>query len=269
MLKLNNDNYFSLEANREYMSVSQYKDFWNCEAKALAKLSGEYEETEKECFIEGHFLHAWNEGKLEEFKDNNPDMYSSRGATKGQLKSNYKHCEKMIEVLETDPVALEVLKGQKEVIFTAELFGVPWKIMIDSYRPEKKVFADLKTIKSMDGRFWDNERKRYVSFLEFYGYTVQMAVYAEVERLANGRAEKDWFLPHMIIITKQDPPDHEAIYFDYEMIEGELMNVEAYLPTIIDIKRGKRQPRRCEQCDYCRATKKIKKIKHYMELMFQ
>lgn len=29
---LNNENYYSPEANQEYMSVSQYKAFMNCEA---------------------------------------------------------------------------------------------------------------------------------------------------------------------------------------------------------------------------------------------
>ena len=32
---LNNENYYSPEANQEYMSVSQYKAFMNCEAAAI------------------------------------------------------------------------------------------------------------------------------------------------------------------------------------------------------------------------------------------
>lgn len=271
MLKLTSDNYHSLEANRKYMSVSQFKGFWECEAKELAKLNGEYEEQERDCFIEGSYIHAWNEGKLEEFKANNPDLYASTGKNKGQLKANYQKMNKLIETLEFDPVAMKLLEGQKEVIFTAELFGVPWKIMIDTYNPELRTFTDLKALKDIDGRFWNDDYGKYVSFLLHYGYTLQMAVYAEVERMANEREEKDWFLPHMVVVEKisniEDVPNHEAIYFDYEMIEGELMNVKAYLPMIIDIKEGNRQPRRCEKCDYCKSTKKIKKVKHYSELM--
>lgn len=40
---LNNANYYSPEANKEYMSVSQYKAFMNCEAAAMASISGKYE----------------------------------------------------------------------------------------------------------------------------------------------------------------------------------------------------------------------------------
>lgn len=40
---LNNENYYSPEANQEYMSVSQYKAFMNCEAAAMASISGKYE----------------------------------------------------------------------------------------------------------------------------------------------------------------------------------------------------------------------------------
>ena len=37
------DNYYSAEANREYFSVSQYKDFLKCPAMAMAKVAGKYE----------------------------------------------------------------------------------------------------------------------------------------------------------------------------------------------------------------------------------
>lgn len=35
---LTSENYFSIEADKEYMSVSQYKNFKTCEAKALHKI---------------------------------------------------------------------------------------------------------------------------------------------------------------------------------------------------------------------------------------
>ena len=47
---LTESNYYSPEANKEFLSVSQYKDFigtWakpGCEARAMAKLNGEWEE---------------------------------------------------------------------------------------------------------------------------------------------------------------------------------------------------------------------------------
>jgi len=266
-MNLKQENYFSLEANLKYMSVSQFKSFvpayGGCEAKAVAVIKGEYEEPPKTAFLEGHYVHAWNSNELEEFKANNPDLYSGRGATAGQLKSNFQHCNKMIEVLEGDLKVLLALSGQKEVIMAAELFGIPWKIMIDSYNPDLGIFTDLKALKDMDGKFWNREASVYENFLEHYGYIIQMAVYAEVERLAKGRDK--WLIPHMVIVTKQDPPDHEIIYFDDEAIMQSLNIVRNHIERIKQVKSGQTQPIRCEKCAYCRETKKITRIKHYSE----
>lgn len=49
-MRLTADNYYSAEANREYMSVSQFKDFVGtygrkgCEEMALAKIRGDFSE---------------------------------------------------------------------------------------------------------------------------------------------------------------------------------------------------------------------------------
>ncbi|WP_040931515.1 PD-(D/E)XK nuclease-like domain-containing protein [Paenibacillus larvae] len=267
-MKLTKSNYFSLEANRHYMSVSQFKSFLpafgGCEAQAMAKINGEYEQTSRTAFMEGHYVHAWNEGTLDEFKANNPDLYSSRGATAGQLKSNFQHCNKMIEVLENDPLVTKALAGQKEVIMTADLFGLPWKVMLDSYQLEVGIFADLKTLKEIAGKWWNKEAQCYENFLDHYGYTVQMAVYAEIEKRHTGR--KQWLIPHMVIVNKQDPPDHEIIYFDYDVIEASLQVVRNNIERVKEVKAGLTEPVRCEKCDYCRSTKVIKQIKHFAEL---
>ncbi|MGD8188533.1 PD-(D/E)XK nuclease-like domain-containing protein [Brevibacillus ginsengisoli] len=267
-MKLTKDNYYSREANLHYMSVSQFKDFTpsfgGCEARAMAKLSGEYEQPSLTAFMEGHYVHSWNEGSLDEFKANNPDLYSSRGATAGQLKSNFQHCNKMIEVLENDPLVMKALAGRKEVIMTAELFGIQWKIMIDSYQPEVGIFADLKALKEIDGKFWNKEAQVYENFIDHYGYNLQMAVYSEIEKRAIGR--NNWLLPHMVVVTKQDPPDHEILFFDFDAIESGLAIVGKYINRVVDVKSGKEEPIRCEKCEFCRETKKIKRIKHFAEL---
>lgn len=268
LMELTKENYYSLEANLHYMSVSQFKSFLpsygGCEAQAMAKIKGEFVESKKEAFDEGHYVHAWNEGTLEEFKAENPHLYSSQGPTKGQLKANYKHCNRMIEVLENDPLVMEKLAGRKEVIMSAELFGIPWKVMLDSYNPDIGIFTDLKAIKEMDGKWWNKDAQAYENFLEHYGYTIQMAVYAEIEKRATGN--DIWLLPHMVVVTKQDPPDHEIIYFDYEVIAASLQIVQNNIERVKAVKSGRVEPNRCEKCEYCRATKVIKQIKHFSEL---
>ena len=269
---LTKSNYYGLKSNQHYMSVSQFKSFLpafgGCEAQAMATLNGEYEAPYTQAFMEGHYVHAWNEGTLDEFKANNPDLYSTRGTTAGQLKAGFKHCDKMIKVLENDEEVMRVLAGEKEVIMTAELFGIPWKIMIDSYQPiingKPGIFADLKTAKKLDAKWWDAETQERKNLLERYGYLIQMAVYAEIEKRFTGWDE--WLIPHMVIVTKEDPPDHEAIYFDYDVIETNLWFVKNHIERVKQVKSGKVEPIRCGKCEYCRLTKKIKRIKHYAEL---
>ena len=47
-MQLSSDNYYSRQADLEYMSVSQFKDFRTCEAGALAKIRGEYADLEQQ-----------------------------------------------------------------------------------------------------------------------------------------------------------------------------------------------------------------------------
>ena len=96
---INKDNYYTPEADLSTFSVSQYKLFKQCEAKALAKVKGEYKQAESDAFLLGKYIHSLSEGTLEQFKIDNPELFSSRGATKGQLKSTYQIADKMIKTL--------------------------------------------------------------------------------------------------------------------------------------------------------------------------
>lgn len=261
------ENYYSPEANRHYMSVSQYKDFLSCEAQALARLNGNYYEESADCFLIGNYVHSALEGPeaLEKFKQQNPSIFSSKGPTKGELKSDYKNAEKMVAAVRNDEVCMSVLTGEKETIITAELYGVKWKAKIDYRDTEKGRFADVKTVKGLYERYWMPEKERYVSFVEKYGYTIQMAVYAELERLHSKRFER--LEPLMVAVSKEDEPDKAVICFDEMMIEQELEKVRTQLPHIVQVKNGAIIAHRCEKCRYCRKTKQVKTIIHYMNLL--
>ena len=49
--KLNEANYYSQEMNKQYFSVSQYKDFCKCEAMAMAKINGTYEQPKSKALL--------------------------------------------------------------------------------------------------------------------------------------------------------------------------------------------------------------------------
>ena len=58
-MKLNKQNYYSQATSWDYWSTSQFKDFENCEAAALAKLRDEWQPTSNpEALLVGNYLHS-------------------------------------------------------------------------------------------------------------------------------------------------------------------------------------------------------------------
>lgn len=263
MLKLTHDNYFSQEASKQYMSNSQYKDFLTCEAQALAKINGEWVEKPSTAFLVGSYVHAWSQGVLRDWCAEHPECLK-KDLT---LKADFVHANVMIETLKNDPFIMYVLDGQKEVIVTAEIFGTPWKIMIDSYNPEKRRNVDLKTTESITKKVWDNDLWSKVTFLEMYKYVQGAVIYSEVERIANGRPPGDWFDFYIVAVSKQDVPDKEVISLvDPERYEIELINIQNNMPRILSVKNGEVEPNYCGQCDYCRSKKRLSGAIHYKQL---
>lgn len=259
MLTLTNQNYHSIEANKEYMSNSQYKDFLSCEAKAMAKLNGWHEPTSDALMI-GSYVHAAIEGALDEFKAEHPEIFKSNGG----MYAEFVKADELIRVLKSDPFVMFALQGKKEIIMTAGFAGAQWKIKIDSHNPEKGRFADIKTVKSIRDKYWDSERG-YVSFVEAYKYDTQMAIYAEIEKRWSSR--DNWLKPLIVAVSKEDVPDKEVIGFDENDIERELETIASNMPHIMAVKNGHEEPSRCEKCRYCRQSKKLSGITHYLDLV--
>ena len=114
---------------------------------------------------------------------------------------------------------------------------------MDSYHEKDKI-VDLKIMKSMD-------RVMGKSFVEHWGYDLQMAIYAAVE----GHD----LHTYLAVATKQLPPNKEIIHVPRWRRDDLLGEVERDLPHIIEVKTGKMYAERCGVCDYCRATKMIEK----------
>ena len=81
------ENYYSQEANEEYMSVSQFKDFCGtygkmpCEFTAMEKLKGRWEEPKSKALMVGSYVDSYFEGTLYTFKKKNPDEVHVRPET--------------------------------------------------------------------------------------------------------------------------------------------------------------------------------------------
>ena len=234
---LTNENYYSDIANLEYLSVSQYKSFQKCEAAAMAELRGEWKRPMTTALLVGSYVDAWFEGTLDEFKENHPEIYKK---TKGglQLRADFIQAEEIIARVQRDPMFMRYMAGKKQEIRTAELFGTTWKIKIDSLHPDKIV--DLKVMRSM-------ERIMGKSFVEHWGYDLQMAVYAAVEG--------NDLCTYLAVVTKETPADLEIISIPKWRRVELLDEVEKSMPRLLAVKAGKIAPRRCGCCEYCRSTK--------------
>lgn len=240
-MTLTNENYYSKEANLEYMSVSQYKQFCKCEAAAMAQLNGDWEFPMTTAMLVGSYVDAWIEGTLPEFKEKHPEIFKKNG----ELKADYVQAEEIIELIKNEEGFKPYLSGKKQVIATAELFGTKWKIKIDDYDEGKKI-TDWKIMRSM-------ERIMGKSFVEHWGYDLQMAIYAKViEKLTGLDLETN-----LAVVTKEEPPDRDVINIPEWRREDILREVERNMPRILSVKAGETPPERCGVCKYCRATKTI------------
>ena len=254
--------YYSQQANMQYMSVSQYKSFMECEAAALAQVRGEYRPVDKETLVAGQYFHAWNDDTLEMFRIKNHDTIYNK---KGDPYAAFKKIDEMIAVLEKDECCMSFLQGAKEVAMTAVFAGVQWKIKIDVHNPDGGFFTDLKSTSSIRDLDWSEKYRQKLNFIEAYDYMIQAAVYAEVERLYTGRDK--WLHPIIVAASKESPPDKAVIsLYDEQRMHMELNTIEDNMPRVMAVKTGLEPPKRCEVCKYCRSTKIVSGMISYYDL---
>ena len=241
---LTKENYFSKEANSVYMSVSQFKQFKKCEAKGMAMLDEEWETPKTTALLVGSYVDAHFEGSLDLFRAQNPEIFTQ----KGELKSQFRQAEDIINRIERDKLFMEYMSGEKQVIMTGDIFGVPFKIKIDSYLPDKIV--DLKIMRDFEPIYV--EGKGRVSFIEAWGYDIQAAVYQEIVKQNTGKQ-----LPFYIAAaTKEtDGADIQIIKMEQSELDVCLELMEDDVKRFALIKNGIIEPERCERCDYCKHTK--------------
>lgn len=249
MIELNEANYFTTEAMMDYWSVSQFKAFNKCQACGLAEAQGEYQREDTTALLVGSYVDAFftgNKGALGRFVLEHPEIINSRT---GALKSDFKHAETMIEAVKRQPLAMEFLRGEKQVIMSAELFDVPWKIKIDVHGGNRIV--DLKTVRDFNPIYEQGFGWR--SWIEYWGYDIQGAIYQKIEQIYTGRTEP---LPFYIVaVTKEKVPDVKVINIPQSYLDTALKLVEAKIDGFDLVKHGELPADRCERCDYCKQTK--------------
>lgn len=230
---LTNENYFE---DKHYMSVSSFKKFQKCELGGLTPW-GE----PSDAMMVGSYVDAYIEGTLEKFKLDNPQIISSRGATKGELKSEFQKAEEICRYIDADKTFSQFMSGDKQTIMTGEIAGVPFKIKMDSYSKGIAI-NDLKVMRSVT-----DSRGNFMDFITPWGYDIQLACYQEIVRQNTG--EK--LLCYICAVTKETPINSVIINVPQVFLDRALYNVELTVKRYYDIMQGVEQPNGCGICPTC------------------
>lgn len=243
-MKLTKEDYFSPKSNLHFMSVSQFKSFEKCPNSALAELQGKYTREKSTALLVGSYVDSYFEGTLEAFKKENPEIFKKDGS----LKSEYIQAEAIIQRILQDKLFTEFMSGEKQVIMTGEICGVPVKIKMDSYHPGDKI-VDLKIMKDFGSAYIDGIG--HSPWFQAWGYDLQGAVYQEIVRQNTGL-----LLPfYLAAATKEKTTDIDIVHLNQKDLDFALERFKQDVQTYDAIKQGIIEPDRCEKCDYCKISK--------------
>ena len=263
-MQVTSENYYSLEIDREYCSASQYLSLVGrplipgCEAKEIARLKGLYVPETTKAMLIGSILDTfWElddmsiEDKVGIIADKFPECVSSRGATKGELKTEYKQAIQLYQRTLKDPLFCQFMSGNKQTIMVGEINGLPFKIKMDSFI-DGKCIVDLKTTQDCSASF-----RKYVAdsgnretFFSGMGYDTQLAIYREIVRQNTG----DLLPCYIAAVDKKEHPVPRIIQLNDNMLNSALEVVKMHTDRIIALKSGEEEPLRCEDCEWCRDT---------------
>lgn len=270
-MKLTNGNYYGAKANREFMSVSQFKQFQKCEAMAMAELNGEYERPKSKALLLGSFvdemLTGTKKSQISFVYDNFSELFQKSSklcklddASRLTFATDYfndlfsadnKPYAEIVQALETierikkQPLMMEHFKSKHQTIMTGEIAGVPFKIKMDNYKPNEFI-ADCKYMASL------RSPNMFEPMVKYWGYDQQGAVYQEIVYQNTGKR-----LPFYLDIATKETPAHLAVaeIKQYDLDEA-LEVVKAFAPRYQAIKKGSIESERCSEydCNYCTET---------------
>lgn len=250
------ETYFNVENENKYCGSSQIKSFLECEARTMAKLKEEWKEEPSTALLVGSYVDAAVSGTLDVFKAQHPEILKKDGT----LKAEYLQAEYILSRIERDEMFKKYISGDHQTIMVGEIVGVPIKIKIDSYFPDKAL-VDMKCLKDFE-LMWNDKTKQKENFVDYWGYTLQAALYQEIVRQNTGKR-----LPFFIAaVTKQKEPDLALLSIPDEVLDIKLEQIKETLAHINNLKTGVIPAQRCETCEYCRFTKKLTEIIDYRDL---
>lgn len=284
---LSEEQYYSRESDKKYMSPTLYKGLCRCSERTMAFLRGEYEFQSSPSLVIGQVVEAMllDEDPASVIAQH-PEMFSV----------------KLVEHAGTIPM----VGGQYPELVTR---NGTWKsgaltkareLMPEAFQQETKLKSDFEIIDqvvervrrdavameylqgehqvvltgSIGGVPWkgkvdtinfekhrivdlkimrDFQRRGGVSFIEAYQYDLQLAIYQELARQQFGG---DWEI-YIMAASKETPSDLVLADIPNWRSDELLNNVEMRMPGIARIWRGEEAPTPCGRCDFCRDHKTL------------
>ena len=268
-VELTHANYHSRESNTAYWSNSQFKEFLDCPARALAGLQGKYVRKPSAALAFGSLMDRalTAPDHLAEFM-RGPESIDADGASfffdaKGKPRdnANMRAYQAVLSRIKADPFLKDGLElWKKQTIFTGTISGLPWKVMLDFFvdSPGAETIIDLKNMSDLS-EDWAMDplagKRVKVPWYDAWGYFRSMAVYREVVRQNIGTAP----LVALFAFTKQEPPDAVSVSFDtqsaIDRFGREVEFVTSRLPEFDAMKRGELPAPQCDKndCPWCRG----------------
>ena len=154
------------------------------------------------------------------------------------------------------------LSGEKQVIMTGEICGVPVKIKMDSFRRGKAI-DDMKIVKDFEPIYVDDKGR--LPWWQAWGYDLQGAVYQEIVRQNTGDR-----LPFFLdAATKEKVTDIDVLHIHQDELDFALERFKDDVETYDAIKKGIIKPDRCGKCDWCKMSKVIRKPSESSDFIFE
>lgn len=229
-------------ADKHFMSVSKFKNFQKCEVLGLQPFG----EPSKAMLV-GSYVDAHISGTLDEFRENTPQIFL-KGKT--ELKADFQQAVEICKFIDNDPTFKQFMSGEKQVVMTGEIAGVPIKIKIDSYSKDIAI-NDLKCMASVTDRHGN-----YIDFITPWGYDLQMAVYQEIVKQNTG----EQLLTYICAVTKETPTNSIIVNIPQNFLDRALYNFESAVSRYYDIMQGKTEPVGCGVCSACVSQRKSTQI---------
>ncbi len=246
-------NYHSPEANRAFMSVSQYKAWLACPSAWLAALAGDYVRPKTKAFAVGSLFNALllEPGTVAQVADE-----GSRYLLTKTLKetADAKRIYAMAEHCRQIPEFMQYLEGDHEVILTGQIGGTPWKAKLDVLNLEQCFLTDLKSAASLREEKWIPRLGARGNFVHEWDYGLQLAVYGDLAYQTHS-IDLDLYLAACSKPTAAAPTPDAGVFRWTDMcaIEDKLSRVVQDMAVIAQDRQG--TGKRCERCEWCRQTR--------------